>query len=194
MTFITYIYDSFVKGINISKDRNAKYALYLFLLAMLCASLSVTLISNVKVSVFAILFFFVSMVIYFAMMSIIHVSILHFIISLFYKYKPKHSLRTFLTDMFFIHRIFIMLLPLSLFLSILPATAYRVFFLLAFSCLYVYYIYNFCIIINVNVKLESKTQAMFILIILYVVVNVTSLMLVASNAAIWVNVFSALVF
>ncbi len=188
MAFITYMYDAFLKPENVTKDRNTKYAMYIYLVAMFCFSLSVKLISNNRTSVVSILFLFFSMVLCFAISIIINVSILHLIISLFYKYKPRHSLRTFLTDVFLIHKVFIMLLPLSLILSIFPIVFYRVCFVLFFVLLYVYYIYSFSQVINTNVKLESKSQALFLLVVLYVILNVVSFVFKVSNILVLVNI------
>ncbi len=188
MTFITYIYASFIKPEVVLKDRNTKYAICVYLLSMLCFTLSTTLISTTRSSIWSIIFLFFSMVVYFSITSIIYVSILHFIVSLFYKYKPRHSLKTFLTDVFFIHKTFIMLLPLSLSLSILPTNLYRIFFVVVFLFLYVYYIYSFSKVININIKLDSKSQAIFLLVIVYVILNVVGLMLSISNISILVNI------
>ncbi len=135
----------------------------------------------------------ISMIVYFCIISVVNVSILHFIISLFYKYKPKHSLKTLLVDVLFIYKIFIMLLPFSLLLSILPSTFYRMIFAMVILCLSVYYIYHFCLVINVNVKLEAKSQAMFLLVVIYMVSNVMSMMLIVSNVAIFTNIISSFV-
>ncbi len=191
MTFITYIYDCFVKPSNIAKDRNARYSIYIYLISMLCMTLATTLISNTGKSVASIIFLFASIVVYFGITSIINVSILHFIISLFYKYKPKHSLKTLLVDVLFIHKMFIMLLPLSLLLSILPEDLYRVFFIIAFVCLYVYYAYYFYKVINVNVKLETQSQAIFLLIMLYVISNIIGMLLSLSNIFVTINMLSS---
>lgn len=187
MTFLTYIYNSFVRPEEVLKNRNTKYAICVYLISMLCFTLSSTLISVNRASIVAILFLFFSMVVFFAVVSVVNVAILHFIVSLFYKYKPRHSLKTFLTDILFIYKIFIMLLPLSLLLSILPTTLYRVFFAIAFLLLCAYYIYSFSKVININIKLESKSQAVFLLIMLYVTTNVVALLFSVSYISIFTN-------
>ncbi len=175
MAFLTYIYNSFVH-INepISKDRNTKFNILIYIISMFCSVISITLISSTRTSIIVIVFLTIFAAFYFAVVNIINASLVHFISSFFYKYRAKQSVRTFFIDMFGIYKVFIALLPISLLLSILPSTAYKVFFVLAFILLFAYYMYNFARVIYANIDMPSSSYAAIILLIVYIVPGVVN--------------------
>ncbi len=192
MSFLTYLYNSLIRPVDIiGKNRSIKFAIYIYIISILATTLSLTLISNTRTSIVLLIFLAISIALYYAITNIIYISIIHLFVSLLYSYKPRQSVKTLLLDLFVIHRVFILLLPLSLFLSIFPSVIYKVLFVLSFVAICIYYIYNFCQIININIKLENSSHAIFMLAVIYILPNIINVIFTISYIIILLKVITS---